>query len=239
MKLPGRLGPTTLGDVLGALHRDGASGVLELIESQGMVAGRSHRIHLLRGLVQHVESSLKVPRVGELLRDHGFLPPTARSKFIRALMAPDAGRAGEMLERHAGVPKAAVTAALRHQLQLKLGELFDLPGLRLRFRVALRPPASPLTEIPLSPREFLHGRRRARDEKAEAGVVRDQNVPRVRALRTLGLSAAATPADVQRAFRALARKLHPDSHPLATAGERVELLRQFSELSAAYHQLCA
>jgi hypothetical protein len=222
---------------------------LELVESQGF-AGRVHRIHIVRGLVQHVDSTLKVPRLGELLRDHGFLPPSARSKFIRALMAPDAGPSGEMLASHAGVPKSAVTAALRHQLQLKLGALFELPGPKLRFRVALRPPESPLTEIPLSPKEFLHGRRRGRDAR-DAGCAgkeraapsgrdeRSQREPRVRALQTLGLSEAATPLEIQRAFRTLARKLHPDSHPRATAGQRIELLRQFSQLSAAYHQLCA
>ena len=241
MKLPGRLGPTTLGDVLGALHRGTASGVLELVESRGASAGRAHRVHFCCGLIQHVESNLPVPRLGELLRDRGFLTPAARSKFVSALMGAEAGRAGELLTRHAGVSTAAVGAALRHQLQLKLSALFDLPDLQLRFRVAQRPPPEPLAEIPLSPREFLHGRRRARDDRPRQTprTTRGPDGRRAQALRVLGLTDAATAADVQRAFRKLAREVHPDRHPDADAGERMELLRQFSELSAAYHKLCA
>ncbi len=241
MKLPGRLGPTTLGDVLGALHRGAASGVLELVESHGTNSGRVHRVHLSGGLVQHVQSNLPVPRVGDLLQDRGFLTPAARSKFVCALMGAEAGRAGELLTRHAGVSGIAVGAALRRQLQLKLSALFELQDLQLRFRVAQRPPREPLAEIPLSPREFLHGRRRARDDRPKQArrPKRAYDGRRSQALRVLGLTDAATAADVQRAFRKLARDVHPDRHPDADSRQRVELLRQFSELSAAYHQLCA
>lgn len=57
MNLPGRLRLTTLGDVLGAVYRERSSGVLEVVETEGPYAGRSHRIHFMDGLVQEVESS--------------------------------------------------------------------------------------------------------------------------------------------------------------------------------------
>ena len=51
MNLPGKLRRSTLGDLLGKLHRSGVSGVLALRELQGVSAGRIHRIHLKRGLI--------------------------------------------------------------------------------------------------------------------------------------------------------------------------------------------
>jgi DnaJ-domain-containing protein 1 len=56
MQLPGRLRLTTLGDALGALYREQATGVLELTECTGVSAGASHRIHLVNGLVVDVTS---------------------------------------------------------------------------------------------------------------------------------------------------------------------------------------
>jgi hypothetical protein len=60
MHLPGRLSSTTLGDLLGALHREGVTGLLELSELRGprglTVPGRVHRIHLRAGLVVAVET---------------------------------------------------------------------------------------------------------------------------------------------------------------------------------------
>lgn len=57
MNIPGQLAKTTLGDVLGALHRAGLSGVLELIEPGG---AQPHRIFVSHGLVDGVETSLGV-----------------------------------------------------------------------------------------------------------------------------------------------------------------------------------
>jgi hypothetical protein len=58
MNLPGRLRSTTLGDVLGRLHRAGVSGILELVEPSGTRAGRAHRIFLREGRVDDVETDL-------------------------------------------------------------------------------------------------------------------------------------------------------------------------------------
>jgi DnaJ-domain-containing protein 1 len=56
MNLPGKLRLSTLGDLLGTLHRAGISGTLALRELQGVTAGRCHRIHLRRGLIVSVEA---------------------------------------------------------------------------------------------------------------------------------------------------------------------------------------
>ena len=55
MELPGTLSQSTLGDLLGALHRAGQSGTLDLRETKGPTAGTVHRIHLRSGLVTAVQ----------------------------------------------------------------------------------------------------------------------------------------------------------------------------------------
>lgn len=57
MNLPGKLRHSTLGDLLGTLHRAGLSGVLALRELRGATAGRCHKIHLQRGLIVAVETA--------------------------------------------------------------------------------------------------------------------------------------------------------------------------------------
>lgn len=62
MQLPGRLSSTTLGDLLGTLHRERISGTIELCEigspaGRG-VSGRVHRVHLRSGLVVAVDTTL-------------------------------------------------------------------------------------------------------------------------------------------------------------------------------------
>jgi hypothetical protein len=55
LELPGRLERSTLGDVLGALHRSGATGALRLDEA-GPDGSRQHVIHLRDGLIVDIES---------------------------------------------------------------------------------------------------------------------------------------------------------------------------------------
>ncbi len=242
MRLPGRLRATTLGDLLGILHRERATGVLELVEANGITSGRAHRIHLVSGLVGEVETPLGVTRLGELMRHEGLLGDSALRWLSRQLARTPGRRAGELLVDNHAASAELVAAALRRQLRLKLDALFALQDAALRFRVAFRRPAE--VRVPLSPHEFLHGRPRARDRRRAEAAPR-ASAPqrpardRVRALAVLGLGPDAQAADVQRAFRQLARDVHPDRHPRASGGQKAELLRRFTELSAAYHELVA
>ncbi len=57
VSLPRRLSATTLGDLLGSLHRARVTGTLELTEVRGVTAGRAHKIHLREGLVVGVDAA--------------------------------------------------------------------------------------------------------------------------------------------------------------------------------------
>ncbi|MCA9626339.1 MAG: molecular chaperone DnaJ, partial [Myxococcales bacterium] len=94
MQLPGRLEVTTLGDVLGALYRERASGVLELLERGTSHPGRPHRLFIERGLVRDVESSLSVTKLGELLWQEGFLDHGTWQQLGRELLFKPSARVG-------------------------------------------------------------------------------------------------------------------------------------------------
>jgi hypothetical protein len=57
------------------------------------------------------------------------------------------------------------------------------------------------------------------------------------AYAALELGEGAAPEEVKRAYRRLARALHPDAHPGASADELRELERRFAAVSAAYRRL--
>jgi len=236
MNLPGRLNASTLGDLLGALHRAQASGVLELVEPAGATGGRRHRLHFDAGLVTDVDSPRSGGRIGEILAENGAVGRDALAHLTRLLVLAPGRRAGELMVENGLASVHAVTAALRHQARARLDSLFSLRDAVVSFHVAGRRWAA--RHVPLSPREFLHGRPRARDGGRSAKALRSDPV-RTRALRTLGLASAADLDDVRQAFRALAAKSHPDRFPHASAPERALLIRRFTELSAAYHTLIA
>jgi hypothetical protein len=251
MKLPGRLGATTLGDLLGALHRERASGTLELVEEKGVSAGRAHRLFLIAGEVQHVETSLRALRLGELLGRFGWLNSDHARWLARRLIEAPGRRTGELLIERGLVTPEIVTAALRRQVRARLEALYSLGDALIRFHVP-RPRSGLDAVSPLSAREFLHGRPRARDrERRPKAFEREARRPasssdappasarRARALSTLGLRGEVDRATLQRTFRSLAVHLHPDRHPRATADEKAELMRRFAEISAAYHLLVA
>lgn len=77
----------------------------------------------------------------------------------------------------------------------------------------------------------------AADGRAPAPAARAPDPRRLAALRTLGIDAAADPDDVKRAYRRLARALHPDLQPEADAERRRALERRFAEVTAAYEAL--
>jgi DnaJ domain len=241
MKLPGRLRLTTLGDVLGALHRSGASGVLELTEDRGS----THRVYLSHGMVTQVETSLVRQRLGEVLAGQGFLGARALARLARRLLEAPSQRTGEILVEEGFATTELVSAGLRRQLRQKLEALFQLRDAQILFRV---PRSHEQWRSPLSPGEFLHGRPRARprvraaaaSDAARGREPRASAAPsgaRSRAYATLGLLPGADRQAIQQAFRKLARSLHPDCFPNADASERARLLSRFAELSAAYHAL--
>jgi len=248
MQLPGRLRLTTLGDLLGALHRACASGILELVEVEGARAGRSHRVVFDGGLIEDVDTSLSHPRLGEILARDGLLSMSALSCLARRLLEQPGKRVGEILiEEGLGTPDL-VAGALRRQRTSRLDALYGLSEALIRFHVPR--PRSGFRPTPLSPREFLHGRPRARAEfsarvserfSARFGArpepARGLDGPRHAAYRTLGLATSASARDVQRAFRKLAAEQHPDRFPNASATDKAQLLSRFAQLSAAYHLL--
>ncbi|HLV68140.1 MAG TPA: DUF4388 domain-containing protein [Polyangiaceae bacterium] len=236
MNLPGRLAATTLGDLLGRLHRARADGVLELIERSGCTAGRAHRIYFERGLIDDVETGMGTPRLGELLIRHGVLAPESLLALSPRLLG-GAARVGELVIAERLAPHAAVVRALREQLRARLEALFGLRDALVRFHPRRpRSRTSPAPE-PLEAADFLHGRARARSGSARSSEVAPPSEPRARALSALGLDPRADVQAVRRAFRARARELHPDRYPHASPAERSHLLQRFAELSAAYHEL--
>jgi hypothetical protein len=251
MQLPGRLRATTLGDLLGALHRERATGTLELAEFHG----RTHRVHLARGLIVAVELDGPVPSLAEELRRQGAIEDDV---LKRSLLRAIASRRlhGEVLVRDFKLSPALIDTALRRQLLTRLGVIERLPDAQVSFRVTVRPPRGALLDDPLRPPEFLSGRRRLRDKTAGSGpaarrVAEGSYVPprasphahvdagQLAALRVLGVPLGADVTAIKRAYRQLVRSYHPDLHPQATDAERRLLAERFVEVTAAYQTLVA
>ncbi|HEU0031841.1 MAG TPA: J domain-containing protein [Kofleriaceae bacterium] len=91
---------------------------------------------------------------------------------------------------------------------------------------------------------FLHFLR-AVDALEVEGIVAEQSAPhrraidpaRVAALRLLGITDEADVDAVKRAYRRLARALHPDLQPELDLARRRSLERRFAEVTAAYETL--
>lgn len=245
MNLPGRLRLSTLGDMLGVLHRAGASGILELIEQDGSLSGRTHRVFLDGGLIDGVESRLATPKLGEILLREGLLGLEGVRILLRKLVEQPGKQAGQILLDERLVDSSLLDASLRAQLKARLEALFKLRDALVRFHVR-RPPRrasrSPEGEARratlLTPREFLHGRPRARTGRLEPR----RSEPTVDALEhaayvMLGLAPGADAEAVRRAFRKLAALHHPDRHPTATPAEKTLLAHRFAQITAAYHRL--
>lgn len=244
MQLPGRLRMTTLGDLLGALHRACASGILELVEVEGVRAGRSHRVYFSSGLVEDVDTSLDHPSLGELLAREGLLSAAALARVARRLIEQPGKRVGEILVEEGLGSADLVAGALRRQRASRLEALYTLSEALIRFHVP-RPRAG-YRPTPLSTREFLHGRPRARARErytfgsgARPSSNSSAGGPKLAAYRELGLGSDASAREIQRTFRKLAAELHPDRFPHASATEKAAHLARFAKLSAAYHELMA
>ncbi|MFO0660169.1 MAG: J domain-containing protein [Polyangiaceae bacterium] len=263
MKLPGRLRSTTLGDLLGILHRARLSGVLELREIRGIRAGVLHRVHLIDGNVSLVESPVTSPSEAYAGPGLGLGVPVSRSSSPSS--PPPASPSHTSQAPSSRRPQRDIWAVLdRPGVQQRLDELFQLDDAEIAFRVARAKPADSLRK-PLEPVEFLHGRPRQRDRISTRvaaaaaydpatspscdGEVHSTDRPtippdgsspmsiRARALATLGLRANATLAEIQRAFRVLAYRFHPDRFPNAGPEEKQAISENFAELTRAYHTL--
>jgi DnaJ-domain-containing protein 1 len=233
MNLPGRLRSTSLGDLLGTLHRAGATGTLELAEDRG----RTHRVHLARGLVVAVEIDGASPSLAEILRGDRLVgDDLLRRSLLRAVSSRRLH--GQVLVDEFRLSPEVVGHALRRQLLARLGLLEQLADARVAFRVAVRPPPSAVHDAPLEPREFLHGRRRSR-ERASPRTPAPAPARATTAWHVLGLPPGADRDEIKRAYRRLARTVHPDVHPAATASERRALEERFSEITQAYRSLVA
>jgi hypothetical protein len=244
MQLPGRLKSTTLGDLLGTLHRARATGTLELVSP----LGRVHRVYLDGGRVYAVDAEGGGAPLADVLRQERAVDEeTLRRSLAEAMVSRRLH--GEVLVRDFAIDKSVVDAALRRQIRLRLEALERLPDARVTFRVAVRPPRGALRDAPLDAREFLAGRRRARERssshRAPDDAARHAGAPAMtasstpRALHVLGLHAGADREAIKRAYRALARRYHPDLHPNVSETERRDLARRFAEVTEAYRALSA
>ena len=238
MHLPGRLRATTLGDLLGTIHRAGASGTLELAEAHG----RAHRIHVSRGLVTAVDLDAASASLAEILRRQDAADEdTIRRSLLRALASRRLH--GEVLVRDFKLSPDVVDRALRRQLTLRLHVLDRLSDAQVCFRVTMRPPRGALVQGPLAPGDFLHGRKRARErlhEHTSQPTRMAHDAARATAWRTLGLTPGCSDeGEIKRAYRRLVRNYHPDLHPNVSIEERRRLEERFAAVTAAYQALVA
>jgi hypothetical protein len=212
---------------------------LELVEDRG----RTHRIHMAGGLVVSIELDAATPTLAEVLRGE---PAADEDLLRRSLLRALASQRlhGEVLIGEFHVSPAVVGRALRQQLAARLQALEELADARVGFRVAVRPPRGALQgrtsdagdahwSSALEPRDFLHGRKRARERGAEPYARAMQST----AWQALGLLPGADMSEIKRAYRRLARVVHPDLHPDATDGERRVLAARFHALTEAYRVL--
>ncbi|EYF07399.1 DnaJ domain-containing protein [Chondromyces apiculatus] len=169
MQLPSRLSTSTLGDLLGALHRERTTGLLDLCElwtpAGTTVPGRQHRIQLHGGLVTAVETPIPSLRLGELLERRGVLLSSGVARLAAATAARVGRLTGEQLLASGLITEDDLERTLRAQLRARLEALFAIDEASICFHTA-RPLAESLRRVgPLEPTDFLHGRARARDRR--------------------------------------------------------------------------
>jgi hypothetical protein len=213
VELPGSLERSTLGDVLGALHRDRVTGTLTLTEV-GVGRARQHVIVWRDGLIHHVDTTRRAA------------PSPVWGRHPAAHWTPAGADRAELLERLEALFQLTrarlsfrVMGPRPPRTPLPLGPSEFLHGRpRSRDGVGTPPPppaAAPPPAAPPPPSE----------------------TPRTRALRTLGLEGEPGADAVRAAFRQLARRWHPDRHPGASEQARAVFCQRFAQISGAYEQL--
>lgn len=208
MQLPGKLSLSTLGDLLGSLHRGRASGVLVLREARGLFAGRRHQVHLRSGLVTSVETAGQT--------DDATDPASVQRRLDQLFSLPEAELSFEVARRQPPSPRPLSPADFLHG------------------RPRQRDRASPPTPAP-GPVASAAGRPPSTPPPPPARPVHDRGASQ--ALATLGLPTTASGTEVRQAFRRLALALHPDRHPDASEARRAELSRQLASVVQAYRVL--
>lgn len=211
VELPGSLERSTLGDVLGALHRDRVTGTLTLQEV-GAAPSHQHVIVWRDGLIHHVETSRRVPAAAARGRHAAAHWTQAGADHRAELLA----RLEALFELTRARLSFRVMGPRPPRTCVPLGPSEFLHG-RRRSRDAgsTSPPPPAAAPLPMPLPE----------------------TPRARALRTLGLHGEPGADAVRAAFRQLARRWHPDRHPGASEQARAVLCRRFAQLSGAYDQL--
>ncbi len=236
MLLPSRLSNTTLGDVLGALHRAEVTGILELSHR-----GTLHAVHLRDGCVTDVTSPT-ARRLGDVLRETSALDAAQSLQMERLLFSHPTRLMGEVLVESSLISEDEISRAVRVQIRERLETLFAIGDAELRFRVATTKRQG--VGAPLLVSEFLHGRKRGRQARREpsqhwrhAGVSDEFTVSQ--ALELLGLEPGAERSSIRTAFRRRAGAVHPDRYNGSDEAQRQALQEQFIRLSAAYRTLVA
>lgn len=216
-----RRGAVVIGDgeaakktLVGRLARLVSVERLTLTFESGVAAyppGASHAVSLSTWAREHLERQLDGTLADALLRELAGIRLS-----IRVELAPDPGACDEADRR-----MLAALAAPR-----RLDQVWSLARTP-RFRLLA----------------FIHFMR-AVDALDVEGVVADKSKPtrvidprRDAARRMLGLDEAADLEAVKRAYRRLARELHPDLQPEVDVSERRLLEQRFAEITAAYEAL--
>ena len=246
MNLCGRLALTTLGDLLGTVHRSEAKGIVELIEDAGPAAGRKHRLHFDSGHLRFIESALGAQSLGELLVAKRLISRARHFELLTNLEDNPGTSTGSWLTEVRWVDPDDIGQTVREQASRRLDALYQLRDARVAFRIARPQPSGFVASLPLTAREFLQGRPRMRDLHAAAQPPYSMNAPiesqpvdphRRRALLVLGLEPHADTVDVKRAFRRMVARLHPDRHLVVPEHQRELARRRFAQVTEAYQLL--
>lgn len=248
------LGPGQLARLAYRLGHQAASGVLTLAALPAPAGQRPDVFVLRRGAA--------VSGDGELAR-RALKTRLLRAAAAGALAARfDAGVPACPPGALHQVPLAGwARAHLEAQLDTGLAErlVHDLAGARLAVRAELAPvpddeadrrmlaalavPRSleQIWQLARAPRyrllSFVHFLRGVGALDIERAVTARPADPRLAAMRLLGIADASDVDAVKRAYRRLARALHPDLQPGADPAQRRSLERRFAELTAAYEAL--